>query len=354
MKNKIYNIGIVGYGDMAGNHCKELERGNVRVEFRGVYDTDRNRMLEAAKHGLIAYDSYDRLLADDKIEIVLVAASNEVHKELAIEALRAGKHVLCEKPVTLSSNDLEEIIKTAKECDRIFSIDQNRRNNRDFISMWKTLDSGVIGTPYVIESRVEGARGIPSGWRTQKKHGGGMMYDWGVHLIDQLMYMRKEKVTSVFCEMFSIHYPEVDDNFRLTFTFESGLTAYVEVSTNSYIKHDRFFVLGTEGTMIVNEWDGTGKVVRGIKDDREDIKYGKNKVGPSKTMAPRRMETVEIIEIKTPEDVVDNLDPVYEQFINAIEGAELKIKPEEALRVMRVMEAAFESAKTRTVINVNI
>lgn len=352
---KTYNLGIIGYGGMAGNHNRQLEHGNVRVKIKGVYDIDSARLDVARKQGHIAYSSKEELLNDKEIDIVLVATTNDCHKELAIEALRAGKHVLCEKPATMNSGELEEIIKTANECGRIFTVDQNRRYNRDFINAWRTIDSGIIGKPYVIESRVEGSRGLPEGWRTKKAQGGGMMFDWGVHLIDQVMYMVKEKVKSVYCKMYSINYPEVDDNFRLTMTFESGLTAHIEISTNNFITHPRFYVLGTEGTMIITEWDGTGKVVKKLCDDNKwDTEIKKVKAGPTKTMAPRDPSTVEVIELSEPKDVVDNLDPVYEQLVNAIEGAPLIIKPEETLRVMRVMEAAFKSAETGDCIKIDV
>lgn len=353
--DKVYNVGIIGYGGMAGNHRNQLEKANVRAKLKGVFDIDNARLKVAKEQGYIAYSSKEELLADSEIDIILVAATNDVHKDLSIEALRAGKHVICEKPVTMTSDELVEIIKVSKETDRIFTVDQNRRTNKDFISMKRAIDKGLIGKPYVIESRVEGSRGIPEGWRTSKSQGGGMMYDWGVHLIDQLMYMCDEKVVNVFCKMYSINYPEVDDNFRLTFTFESGLTAHIEISTNSFIKHDRFYVLGTEGTMTVDEWVGTGKVVRKLADDNKwDVEIKKVTAGPSKTMAPRNPETIEIIELTEPTDVVDNLDTVYKQLIDAIEGKELKINPEQALRVVKVMEAAFESAKTGMAINTEI
>ena len=352
---KTYNLGIIGYGGMAGNHNRQLEHKNVRVKIKGVYDIDPKRLDVAKEQGHIAYSSKEELLNDKEIDIVLVATTNEYHKALAIEALRAGKHVICEKPATMNSTELEEIIKVADECGLVFTVDQNRRYNRDFINAWRTIDSGVIGKPYVIESRVEGSRGMPEGWRTKKAQGGGMMFDWGVHLIDQVMYMVKEKVKSVYCKMYHINYPEVDDNFRLTMTFESGLTAHIEISTNNFINHPRFYVLGTEGTMIITEWDGTGKVVKKLCDDNEwDAEIKKVKAGPTKTMAPRDPSTVEVIELTEPIDVVDNLDPVYEQLVNAIEGAPLAIKPEETLRVMKVMEAAFKSAETDECIKTDI
>ena len=355
MADKIYNLGIVGYGGMAGNHKKQLDHKNVRVQLKGVYDIDPSRMEAAKEQGFIAYESREALLNDPEIDIVLVATTNDCHKEIAIDALRAGKHVICEKPVTTNAKDLEDIMAVAKEEGKIFTVDQNRRMNRDFINMWRTIDSGLIGKPYVIESRVEGSRGMPKGWRCTKALGGGMMYDWGVHLIDQIMYMVNEKVKTVYCIMYSINYPEVDDNFRLTMTFESGLTAHIEISTNNFINHPRFYVLGTEGTMIITDWDGTGKVVTKLCDDEgwgTEIK--KVKAGPTKTMAPRDPSTVKVTELTEPEGIKDNLDPVYEQLVDAIEGAELKIKPEQSLRVVKVMEAAFKSHETKQVIHLDV
>ena len=346
VSERIYTLGIIGYGGMAGNHRKQLEKKNVRVRLKGVFDIDESRRAAAEEQGYIAYASLDALLADPEIDIVLVATPNDSHKALALRVLEAGKHLLCEKPVTMTSDELIEIMEKAKQKNLIFTVDQNRRVNRDFISMCRAIEKGLVGKPYLIESRVEGSRGMPEGWRTSKAQGGGMLFDWGVHLIDQIMYFCKEKVTEIYCKMFSVYYPEVDDNFRLTMTFEGGLVAHIEVSTNNFIKHPRFLVYGTEGTMAVNEWIGTGKVVRALsRDDKWGVEIAQNKVGPSKTMAPRDPSTVQEIALFEPEGIEDNLDPTYRQLVDAIEGAPLKILPEQALRVVRVMEAAFRSAE---------
>lgn len=355
INEKIYTLGIIGYGGMAGNHRKQLEKKNVRVRLKGIFDIDESRRAAAIEQGYIAYESTDALLADEEIDIVLVATPNDSHKELALRVLDAGKHLLCEKPVTMTSEELIEIMERAKEKGLIFTIDQNRRVNRDFITMCRAIEDGHVGKPYVIESRVEGSRGMPEGWRTSKAQGGGMLFDWGVHLIDQIMYFCKEKVTEIYCKMFSINYPEVDDNFRLTMTFEGGLVAHIEVSTNNFIKHPRFLVYGTEGTMMVDEWVGTGKVIKPLsKDNTWSVEIAQNKVGPSKTMAPRDPSTIKEIELFEPQGIEDNLDPTYRQLVDAIEGAPLKILPEQALRVVRVMEAAFKSAETGSAIKTEI
>lgn len=352
---KIYNLGIIGFGGMAGHHFKQLDEVE-QVTVRGVYDVNPKRVQTATENGLIGYGSKEEMFADPEIDIVLVSTTNEAHKDLCIEAMAAGKHVICEKPVTMNSAELEEVIAASKKYNRVFTVDQNRRFNKDFILMKRNAEAGLLGDVYVIESRVEGSRGMPSGWRTIKELGGGMMLDWGVHLIDQIMYMVSEKVTNVFCKMYSIEYPDVDDNFRLTITFESGLTAHIEVSTNNYITHPRWYVLGTGGTLQIDDWNCDGKIVRCIDKDNkweEEIVY--TKAGPTKTMAPRNPNSTETIVLKEPEDVVDNLNPVYWQFVDAIEGkAELLIKPEEAMRVIKVMEAAFLSHNTKMAVQTNI
>lgn len=352
-----HKIGIIGFGGMAKYHFDMLKKENYkRAFYKGVYDINSKKYELAKERGLLLYDSFDDMLADDEIDIILVATSNEVHKELSIKALEAGKNVLCEKPVTLSSEELEEIMAVAKKTGKIFTINQNRRTNHDYVLMRRKVEEGLIGKPYVIESRVEGSRGMPSGWRTIKALGGGMMLDWGVHLIDQIMHMYNEKVVSVLCHMFNLKYPEVDDNFRLTMTFESGLVAQIEVGTNNFIAHPRWYVLGDEGTLQIDNWECNGKIIRCKNTENEwaeEIVY--TKAGPTKTMAPRSEQSTETIELSAYENHVDSISVVYDQLIDAVEGkSELTITAEQALRVMKVMEAAFESAETGKSITTNI
>lgn len=353
---EIYNVAMVGFGGMAGHHFNQMSKKNTKFRLKGVYDINNERMEDAASKGLHLYSSVDDMLSDNEIDVVIVACYNDVHKDISIKALRAGKHVLCEKPATIKSSDLEDMIKVSKETGKILTIDHNRRTNKDFVAMRRFVESGIIGKPYVIESRVEGSRGLPKGWRDRKALGGGMMFDWGVHLIDQMLYMIDEKVVNVFCKMYSVHYAEVDDAFHLVLTFESGLTCILEVATNNFINHPRWYVLCDEGTLQIDDWSAEGRAVKcKERDDSWANEIRKVKAGPTKTMAPRDPSTVEVYDIHCPDDVVDNLDPVYQQMIDAIEGkSELQIKPEQALRVLKVMEAAFESASTMQAINTSI
>ncbi len=362
---KMYKLGIIGFGSMASSHFRIISNkshdpalpGYVdNVEVKGVFDLNPKRMDAAVEYGLVAYPSREALLSDPEIDIVLVATTNEAHMENCIAALEAGKHVICEKPVTLSSEELEKVMEVAERSGKFFTVNQNRRVNRDFLLMREKVESGILGKVYVIESRVEGSRGVPAGWRTIKRLGGGMMLDWGVHLIDQLLYMLPQKITQVYCKMLSVQYPEVDDNFHLHLSFEDGLSVIVEVSTNNYITHPRWYVSGERGTMIIEDWECNGKIIR--RTDTDDVweeEVVMTAAGPTKTMAPRNPESTETIELSMPQGITDSLSKSYDQLTAAIEGkAPLAITAEQAMRVMKVMEAAFESAEKKRAIDVDL
>jgi len=353
----VHKLGIIGFGGMARVHYDRLLQPRYkRFETKGVFDISPKAQEAAKERGLYVYSSLEELLADPEIDSVLIATTNDAHKPISIQAMRAGKNVICEKPVTVSSKDLLEVMAVAKETGKVFTIDQNRRTNRDFVLMRRNVEAGVIGKPIVIESRVEGSRGMPKGWRTMKSLGGGMMLDWGVHLIDQLMYMVDEKVVQVYCKMLKIQYPEVEDNFHLTMTFESGLTAIIEVGTNNYVTHPRWYVMGEDGTIQIDNWNCTGKIVRRI--DKEDVwaeEVFYTAAGPTKTMAPRSEKSTETIELSLPTDVLDSISVVYDQFLDAVEGkGELTITTDQAMRVMKVMEASFLSAEENRSVDVCI
>lgn len=352
---KIYNLGIIGFGSMANTHRRLLTETDVRVKVKGIFDINPERERVASEDfGLLVYSSAEELLADQDIDIVLVATCNDTHAYYSIKALEAGKHVICEKPVTMTSKELKKVMKVAEKTGKVFTVNQNRRQNLDFVSMCRQIDSGLIGKPYYIETRVEGSRGLPEGWRQNKAQGGGMLYDWGVHIIDQIMYKFISPVTDIYCKIFNVGNSEVDESFMLILTFSDGLTAQIEVSTNSFIKHNRFFVRGNNGTIAMNWWDGTGKLVYQLKEDK-DFEMSTGKVGPSKTMADRNAGTFEEIDILPPTDITDNTIPSYTQMLDAIENkAELKITPDQAMRVIKVIETAFESAKTGKSIKCNI
>lgn len=340
----MYEIAIIGYGGMGGWHKKSIMEMPKEFHLAGVYDINPKRVEVAREEGIRGFDSLEELLKDSSIQTVILAVPNNFHKELSIKAMQAGKHVICEKPVMMCTADLEEVLEVSRNTGCQFSVHQNRRYDKDFLMVKKIIEEGTIGTPFYIESRVQGSKGVPGDWRCVKEAGGGMLLDWGVHLIDQIMWMVDSPVTEIYAHMLSIKFEGVDDNFKLMLRFENGLSALIEVDTYTFINLPRWHVSGDKGTAQIDDFECNGTIVRANTVElkwEEGIVY--TAAGPTRTMAPRPEETIERLEL--PEIETDAKD-YYRNFRDAVEGkAELLVKPEQAVRVMKVIDKVFESAE---------
>lgn len=341
-----YKMAIIGYGGMGTWHQKNVDERIQGLCVKGVYDIREDARQKARDNNLIAYESLEELLDDREIMLVTIAVPNNFHKEYAIKALEAGKNVICEKPVTMNAKELEDIIAVAKDKNKLFSIHQNRRWDKDFRIVKKIKEDNLIGKIYFIESRVQGSGRMLYGWRGHAENGGGMLYDWGVHLLDQLLWLNKSPVVSVSVQLAHIYYKEVDDNFKVFLTFEDGMSALVEVSTNCFINQPRWHISGKDGTALINDWDGNGEIVTIEGENKlkweDDIVY--TVAGPTRTMAPRPDDTKKKIALP---EVDTDWAYYYKNIIAAIEGKEeLIVKPQEALRVMKLIDLIFECSQS--------
>ncbi len=342
-------LSIVGYGGMGSQHAVMLKPVE-ELRLIGTYDIREERQEAAKSLGCKVFPSLTELLADQDTEIVLIATPNHTHKDIALQSLRAGKHVICEKPAMLSSSDLQEVLNVAQECGRVFVVHQNRRWDEDFCVIKKIYQEGTIGKIFNIESRTHGSQGIPGDWRAKIEFGGGMLLDWGVHLIDQILSMVDERIIKVYCRLSHILGGECDDAVHLYLTFESGMTALIEVSTWNFDILPRWYVNGMWGTAIVRDfWFKMGNIVRlteDVKNNTKPIEAGK---GITKTMAMRDPDTLESKSLpRIPTDVRD----FYRNVAETIRGeSELIVKPEQSLRVLRLIEAARRSNELEQVVD---
>ncbi|MBO7169778.1 MAG: Gfo/Idh/MocA family oxidoreductase [Clostridia bacterium] len=337
------NLVVIGNGGMGGGfHVKNALKSDV-VELLGIYDIDEAKSQKARDMGVYAYGSLEEVLADERVDLVTVAVPNDSHLDIVVRALEAGKNVICEKPVALSLADLDKMIAAAEKSGKVFSVHQNRRFDVDYLAIKKIVEDGTIGAPLRIESRIHGSRGIPSDWRGLKAQGGGMILDWGVHLIDQLLQIYKEPIKSIHCTVTNITNKEVDDGFYLTITFESDAVAFVEVGTYNFISLPRFYMKAEKGSALITDWRECAKVVRCKYWHESDVIPVETAAGLTKTMAPRDSVTVEEFTVEKP---LSDVHDYYRNFCAAIDGkaTQLVTHPEMRL-VMRVMELAFESAE---------
>lgn len=346
-----HNAGIIGYGNMGSWHVKNVNERIEDVNFTVCYDVDEERKELAREAGLKVCDTIEEFFAQD-IDIVLIATPNNFHAPYSIMAMNAGKNVVCEKPACLNMNELEEVISVSQETGKLFTVHQNRRFDVDFVIMKEIIDKQMLGKNFFLDSRLYSNRGSSGRWRSTYEAGGGTLYDWGIHMIDQVCMLAGCEPEYVFAQLQSVRFPKVDDVCRVIIGFENGLRAQIIADLWCYINEPRWHLSGDDGTATIYEWFGTaGKVVKAnIKevDWEQGCVYTPN--GISKTMWPRPKQEIE--ELPLPEPTASTRwEDFYENVVDVIEGKATPIVTHTELRrSMKVMMAAFESAKNNTTI----
>lgn len=339
---------IVGYGGMGRWHTNKIRENNV-VELKGIFDISEKATQRAQDAGIFTYDSFESVLKDTDIDLVTVATPNDVHKQIVIDLLNSGKNVICEKPVTMTEKDFWEMADAANKNGKVFTVHQNRRWDSDFLLAKQIYESGEMGSVFCIESRVHGSRGIPGDWRGKKAHGGGMLLDWGVHLIDQALMMIPEKIKKLYAKFDHVTNYEVDDGFKLDLYFESGLVYRIEVSTSNFIALPRWYILADDGTALFDTFSSGAKITKCKEKNEQNVIPVVTAAGLTKTMAPRSNDNLVTYDMPLARSDVHDF---YRNVVDVIDGkADLIVKHEQIARVLRVMEAATISDATNQVVD---
>ncbi len=354
-----HRIGYIGYGEMGGGYHWQVanDRDDVWDDLAptAVYDVREERRQTARERGLRAYDNLEDFLNDDSFDIVVVATPNNFHCKMTCAALRSGRHVICEKPAAMSPEEFMVMKKTADECGKKLFIHQNRRFDRAFLIMKDAIEKGYLGNVYRIESKFCG--GEMYGWRAFRDHAGGILYDWGVHLIDQLVYLVDDKVKSVYAQMRNDKNPEVDDRSRVEITFENGVKAEVTVCSTFLAPEPRFVAYGDNGTFWADDhYDAQGTLRYAKSSEDEKIPaLAYNDDGAYERVQILKGEDIE--RIKYPENENEfNQDwaKLYTSMLNTIEGKEdMLVKHEQVLEVLYIIKAAFISSEEGRIVDID-
>lgn len=344
-------IGIVGHGFMGHEHEKMLTKmDGIRVV--GISDIDQ-KQLEDVQEGIKRYASNDELMRDPEVDVVLIAANNNQHYDLVVQAAKAGKDIICEKPVAMTTEELDGMIAVTKECGVKFTVHHQRRLDPDFRTMKAVFDQGSLGKVYSIKSGLYGFNGNMHDWHVYKKEGGGMLYDWGVHLLDQILWMMPgAKIQSVYADLRNVINFEVDDYFKILMRFDNGIMAEVELGTYYLTDkmHDKWFerhwmIGGNQGSAYVDGFEPEGKIVRtthllqNVSGQRT-----MTAAGPTRSFGPPAEGT--IVTEPLPEVTTCHED-YFKNYKKAYRGEEeFLVKVEETRRVLALMEAVRESART--------
>ena len=217
-------LGIIGFGGMGKWHAENAPRAGV--EIAAVCDIDEEKQQEALERGYKTYTSAEELLDDEEVNTVILTVPNYLHRAMCLKAAKAGKNVITEKPAAMNVQELDEMEAACKRAGVFFTAHQNRRWDKDMLIVKKAYDEHMLGNIFTIESKLHSANGYMHEWHIYKKYGGGMIYDWGVHLIDQILFMMPNvKIKSIYADIQNV----LHEGKRLIFRYDRKIPDYFSV-----------------------------------------------------------------------------------------------------------------------------
>ena len=227
---------------------------------------------------------------------------------------------------------------------------QQRRWDWDYRTAKEVYDSKTLGNVYTIQSKLYGFNGNMHDWHVYPEFGGGMLFDWGVHLIDQMLFMVDSKITSVYADVRNVINEKVDDYFKIILSFENGVTGEIELGTYFLADKEKWFerhwiMGGDKGTMYSDGFAPEGKIVRTTRLlTNVPGKTTMTASGPTRSFGPPADGL--IITEPLPKVVTDQ-SYYYDNFNKAVNGeADFVVTIPQVRRVLKLMEAARESART--------
>ena len=309
-------------------------------------DAERAAKARATYPGVVIERDLEAVLARaGDFDLLVVATPNRTHVPYARAGLRAGLHVVVDKPFAATAAEGRAVIEEARSVGRVLSVFQNRRWDGDFLTVRDLLERGALGTPFRFESRFERWRPAPrGGWKSASaaEDATGLVYDLGSHLIDQALQLFGP-VATVYAEedRRRAGAPVVDDA-TLALTHVSGVRSHLEVSSIVADAAPRFRVLGDDATFTKFGLDVQESALRaGARPG--DPGYGEEPRASWGRVA--RGADVSVVETKR-----GAYERFYEGIVSAIAGSAPPVDPRDAVAGLEIIEAANLSAAERRVV----
>lgn len=337
---KILKIGIIGCGKIAQyRHIPEYLT-NENAKITGYFDRNKNRAQNLAEEfGGKVYDSYQALLENEEIDAVSVCTNNISHAEITIAALKAGKHVLCEKPMATTMEACQEMVDTAREQGRFLMIGHNQRLAKAHVRAKELLASGLIGE--IISFRTTFGHPGPETWSIDPGPDTwffdetlavmGVMADLGIHKTDLIHFLTGQRIVETTARLQTLDKLgpagepiNVDDNAFCIYRLEGGAVGTMHVSWTFYGSEDNSTIFyGTKGIMRI--YDDPDYSIQVNTLDGEEILYD--------------IDRIQTNESQTKSGVID-------AFIASIlQNKQPEISGEAVLHSMRVIFASIESSR---------
>jgi predicted dehydrogenase len=314
----------IGYGgsfkisQIHPNFMKE-----VGFDFAAVCDSSPDRLQQAAEDypGIRTYSHVDDLLAQPDIDLVTVITPHNTHASLGMQVLESGKHCILEKPMCIRADEAETLIRKSREQGVMLTVYHNRRWDGWYLALEELLHQGALGELFHVEMALCNFKQPKNWWRSDKEISGGALYDWGAHYIYWLLGILPGKVRGVrgFTQKRLFHEVSNEDQVDSIIDFESGAVAYIHYSNIAHVGKPRLRLLGTKGALVDH---GDGKFI--VKSEEHGM--------PKETVIPYPKQDQHMMFYR---NIADHLT----------KGTDLIITPEQARRIVAIIETTGKSAE---------
>ena len=322
-------VGVIGYGgafNMGRAHLNEMKKAGMTPTAVAEIDPERLKVAQKDFPGIKTYGSTAAMLRKSSVDLLAIITPHNTHAKLAMQCLNARRHVVCEKPLAITTEECDAMIGAARKNKVVLSTYHNRHWDGIILGAMKLLRAGAIGKVVRVNANMGGWGKPGDWWRMSRSISGGILYDWGVHLLEYTLQMVNADIREVSGYSWSGIWASQtkwkddtnEDDAFLSVRFKSGAWATMTMtSIDSRPVPYMLKVVGTKGTMVM-DW-GANDVI--THEDGETI--------------TRRVPNPNSAGWKLYQNIADHLT----------RGTPLIITPEWARRPIHILDLAVKSAK---------
>jgi predicted dehydrogenase len=336
----VIRAGILGYGFAGRGFHAYLLRFEPRIQLTAVASRDAGRRAAAERdYGVRTYETLEQLLADRHIDLVIVATPHDVHAGQVTQSLEAGKHVVVDKVMCLTTAEADAMIAARDRSGKLLSVFHNRRWDGDYVTIRRALAAELLGRLLLFEIGMW-RYGAPRNWRSRREEVGTIMHDWGAHFVDQALQLGEAPVTSVHARaQHDWSHIDVESYIGADITFANGVLGRIEVSNKARLGKPHWYLVGERGALTKEGVDPQEAAML-----RGDIDAAREDPANSARVQTELNGLISDMRVTT---VAGNWKGYYQNVADALlEGQELVVTAEQIRRVVRLLEAVQQSASS--------
>jgi scyllo-inositol 2-dehydrogenase (NADP+) len=337
---------VIGYGLGGRTFHVPLISAVPSLDLTAIV-TSQSDLVHTEWPGIEVRRGAESVLDDSAIDLVVISTPNDTHFDLATRALRAGKHVVVDKPFTVTVAEAEGIVAAAAAAGRVLSVFHNRRWDADFLTLQRLLREGTLGDVNYIESHYDRCRPIVRDrWREHDVPGAGTWYDLGAHVVDQVLYLWGPPLAITADLMAQRPGATATDYFHVILEYSGHRRAVLHGGSLAPNSSLRFVVHGSNGSYIKHGLD-TQEASLKAGEGPGSVNYGIDSVEGELTSAAGIVTRVH--------NERGTYASFYEDLFEAIrDGVRPPVTGQEGLAVMRIIEAGIRSARERRTVDLDL